>query len=175
MQSLGATRTFDYKSATVIDDIAADLADRTVAGAIAIGATSANGCARILAQGRGRKFISIATPPVSFEGLAPEHRTRFTVLRTVSRLISSNVVLQLRARARGVTLKYIWGTSLKNNEVSDIIFGDFLPAALPAGTYRALPEPRVVGVGLHDIQRALDVQREGVSATKVVVTLDPPR
>lgn len=175
VQSLGAAHVFDYNSVAVVDDIVAALTDRNVAGAIAIGTTGATGCARVLARCRGRKFISIATPPISFEGLAPEHRTRLTALRTASQLITSNIALQLRARTRGVALKYIWGTSLKSNEVSDAIFADYLPAALAAGRHRALPEPRVVGASLSDIQHALDIQRRGVSATKVVVTLSPTR
>ena len=68
-------------------------------------------------------------------------------------------------------LKYIWGTSLKHNEVSHAIYRDFLPAALAEGRYRAAPTPRVIGDGLQHLQRALDIQREGVSAEKVVVTI----
>jgi hypothetical protein len=34
------------------------------------------------------------------------------------------------------------------------------------------PEPRVVGHGLQHIQDALDAQAKGVSAAKIVVSLD---
>ena len=91
--------------------------------------------------------------------------------RTIRRLISSNIALQMRSRPRGVQIKYIWGTSLKHNEVSNAIYRDFLPAALADGRYRAAPAPRIVGDGLQHLQRALDIQREGVSAEKVVVTI----
>jgi hypothetical protein len=47
-----------------------------------------------------------------------------------------------------------------------------LPAALAAGTYMAAPEPRVIGQGLQHIEAALDAQRDGVSAAKIVVSLD---
>ena len=53
------------------------------------------------------------------------------------------------------------------------IYRDFLPAALAEGRYRAAPEPYVVGHGLQDVQHALDVQANGVSARKVVVSLRP--
>jgi hypothetical protein len=77
----------------------------------------------------------------------------------------------VRSRRRGVRTKFIFGTTLKVNEVSTAIYRDFLPAALADGRYRAVPEPRVVGDRLEDLQKALDIQRQGVSAAKVVVTL----
>jgi len=62
--------------------------------------------------------------------------------------------------------------TLKANEVSTLIYRDFLPGALAEDRYHAVPNPAVVGHSLHDIQHALDIQRKGVSAAKVVVTLD---
>ena len=171
VRSLGAAMTFDYRSPTVITDIVEAFADRTLAGAIAIGTTAAPACVRIMARCRGNKFVSIATPPVSFEGLATEHRTRFATLRTIRRLVGSNVGLQVYARPRGVRMKYIFGTSLKHNDISTAIYRDFLPAALAENRYAAVPAPRIVGHGLEHLQEALDVQRHGVSATKIVVTL----
>src|SRR5262249_23655731 len=49
-----------------------------------------------------------------------------------------------------------------------------LPAAMSDGRFRAAPSPQVVGSGLGDLQHALDIQRAGVSARKVVVTLCGP-
>jgi hypothetical protein len=46
-----------------------------------------------------------------------------------------------------------------------------LPAALAKGKYVAAPEPQVVGKGLEDVQEAFDVNKRGVSAKKVVVSL----
>jgi NADPH:quinone reductase-like Zn-dependent oxidoreductase len=45
------------------------------------------------------------------------------------------------------------------------------PAALAEGRFRAAPEPKVIGHGLESIQTALDAQRAGVSAQKLVVML----
>ncbi len=64
--SLGAVRAFDYSSPTVLDDIVAALQGRTLAGAIAFGDTGAASCVRIVARCTGNKFVSIASPPVSF-------------------------------------------------------------------------------------------------------------
>ena len=57
------------------------------------------------------------------------------------------------------------------NEVGPAVFRDFLPAALAAGSYAAVPRSSVVGSSLADVQHAMDLQRRGVSATKLVVTL----
>lgn len=51
------------------------------------------------------------------------------------------------------------------------IYTDFLPAALAAGAYRAAPDASVVGDGLACIPAALQQLRDGVSATKLVVTV----
>ncbi len=171
VKELGASEAFDYNSPTVIPDIISAFADRRLAGAIAFGTTAAPACVKIVASCEGNRFVAIATPPVSFDGLARENGRRRETARTVRRLISSNVALQLRSRPRGVRIKYIWGTSLKHNEVSHAIYRDFLPAALAEGRYRAAPAPRVIGDGLEYLQRALDTQREGVSAEKVVITI----
>lgn len=171
VKSLGAAEVFDYNSPTVVKDVAAAFDGRRLAGSLAIGTTAAKACVRIVARCEGSTFVSIATPPVSFESLAPEHRSRFATLRTMSKLVVSNVGLQFRPRRVG--LKYIFGTSLKHNEVSTAIYRDFLPAALSDGRYAAVPTPTVAGHKLDDIQHALDLLRRGVSAAKVVVTLGP--
>jgi NADPH:quinone reductase-like Zn-dependent oxidoreductase len=171
VKELGASEAFDYNSPTVIGDIISAFAGRRLAGAIAFGTTGAPACVKIVASCEGNRFVAIATPPVSFEGLAHKNGRRRETARTIRRLISSNIALQLRSRPRGVQIKYIWGTSLKHNEVSHAIYRDFLPAALADGRYRAAPAPRVIGDGLEYLQRALDIQREGVSAEKIVITI----
>jgi len=156
-----------------VEDIVDAFRDRTLAGALALGTTSAGACADIVRSCTGRKFVSIASTPVSFAGLAGEDRARFALPRLLFKLFSANVALQLQTRPRGVDTRSIFGTSLKINEVSTAIYRDFLPAALAEGRYVAAPEPTVVGHSLRDVQHALDVQRKGVSAQKVVVSLQP--
>ena len=169
--ALGASRVFDYNSPTVISDIVAALADRTVAGAVSFGTTGAPACVKIMARSRGKKFVAIATPPVDFATLADPARGRFERARVTLRLVAANIALQLSARPHGVGLKYIFGTDIKNNAVGTAIFRDFLPAALAEGSYTPTPKPTVVGHGVGDFQRAMDLQRAGVSATKLVVSL----
>ncbi len=167
--ALGASRAFDYASPTVLADVVDALSGRTLAGAIALGETGAASCVRIVAQCEGTKFVAIASPPVSFNSLADGGR--LDRLRVLRRLVGSNIALQVAARSRGVAIKYIYGTSLKSNDVSTAIYRDFLPAALAQGRYVAAPKPLIVGHGVQDFQKAMDLQIKGVSASKLVVTL----
>ncbi len=160
---LGARQVFDYHSTTVVTDIIAAFQGKTLAGALAIGTGSAEPCADIVHACDGAKFISMASPSVSFE-------TGMTV-RVVLKLVASNVSLQVKSRMRGMRTKFIFGSTLKNNEVSTVIYEDFLPQALAEGRYVAAPEPDVVGTGLESVQAGFAAQRKGVSAKKVVVSL----
>ncbi|OTP74507.1 zinc-binding alcohol dehydrogenase family protein [Caballeronia sordidicola] len=74
-------------------------------------------------------------------------------------------------RCTDVEAKHIFGTSLKDDEVSSIIYRDFLPSALAAKTYHAAPPPRIAGHGLDAFQVAVEMQKGGVSGEKMVVTL----
>ena len=166
------TQVFDYHSRRCRTGRSSSALDgRTCAGAIAFGTTSAAACVAIVGASSGRKVVAIGTPPVSFEGLADDNRSRTVLPGLIWRLVSSNVRLQVAARRHGVRTRYIFGTSLKKNDVSRAIYADFLPAALANGTYVPAPAPLVVGHGLDAIQHALDVQLKGVSAQKVVVSL----
>ena len=71
----------------------------------------------------------------------------------------------------GVGAKFIIGSDLKDNEVSGAIYGEFLPKALAVGQYIAAPDPQVIRKGLEYIQAGLELQKKGVSAKKVVVSL----
>lgn len=71
----------------------------------------------------------------------------------------------------GVKTKFVFATTIKDNEVSKIIYQDFLPLALAEKKYQIAPKPVVVGHGLEAIQPGLDKLKQGVSASKLVVTL----
>ena len=163
VKGLGARQVFDYNSTTVVKDIIAAFQGKMLAGALAIGKGSAEPCADIVHACNGNKFISMASPSVSFE-------SGMTV-QLVLKLVSSNVSLQVKCRTRRIRTKFIFGTTLKNNEVSKVIYEDFLPPALADGRYVAAPDPYVVGKGLECVQTGFDAQRKGVSAKKVVVSL----
>ena len=167
---LGAKYVFDYRSETVVHDIIKACKGRHVAGALAIGVGSTDACLDILGACKGTKFIAIASPPVSFESV-PQPRTVSWLVPILARMVALNVTLVIKALLRGIKLNFIWGSSLKENEVSKLIYADFLPKALADGAYVAAPQALVVGHGLECIPAAVEAQKKGVSARKVVVTL----
>ena len=57
------------------------------------------------------------------------------------------------------------------NEMTLPLWRDYVTPALEQGKLKCAPEALVVGEGLGSLQKGLDVQRQGVSAKKVVVTL----
>ncbi|KAJ5259236.1 hypothetical protein N7478_012217 [Penicillium angulare] len=71
----------------------------------------------------------------------------------------------------GITVKHIFGTTLKDNHVGKAIYEDFLPKALKVGTFTPAPSPLIAGHGLESIQGAVDLQAKGTSAQKIIVTL----
>jgi len=166
--SLGAAQVFDYASPTVVADIVAALAGRMLAGTIALGTGSTGRCIDIAAATTGTKRVAMASTGASFEPVA---RSRAWLPVILTRIGASAAAQLVKSRMRGVRLSTIWGSSLKNDEVSGMIYADFLPSALADGRYRAAPPALVIGSGLGQVQAALDRQRAGVSAQKLVVSL----
>jgi NADPH:quinone reductase-like Zn-dependent oxidoreductase len=175
VRALGAFAAFDYRSKTVIPEILSALQGRGLVGALAIGLGSATPCVEIVAACaayRGRRFVALATPEASFDQV-PTGRGRLRRLApAIAQMVAGNIKLGLQTRRRGVSTKFIWGSDLIANEVGPMIFETYLPAALAEGRYVAAPSPTVVGAGLAQIPIALERLRQGVSATKLVVTLN---
>ena len=171
VKSLGARQAFDYNSPTVVADIVAALKGRTIAGALAIGTGSAEYCVRIVHACDGTQFVSCASPPVSFNHAASGGSRLKWLVPLMGRMVSANLSTMLKCRAWGIRTKFIFGSSLINNEVSRVIYADFLPQALAENRYAALPTPQVAGHGLDRIAAAMEMQKQGVSASKVIVTL----
>jgi NADPH:quinone reductase-like Zn-dependent oxidoreductase len=72
----------------------------------------------------------------------------------------------------GVTSKMVFGSDIKDNEVGPAIFVSFIPAGLKDGSFVPSPPSRVVGKGLEAIQTGLNELPKGVSAEKLVITLE---
>jgi len=170
VKKLGASQAFDYNDANVVRDVIAACKGKTIAGAIAIGARSSEPCVDIVGACEGNKFVAMATYPISFEGQTGRPGLSFR-LATVRRFIGFSIALWFRTRTKGVRTKFIFGSSLAHNEVGKVVYVDFLSKALAAGSYLAAPDPHIVGSGLASIQAGLDMQRRGVSAAKVVISL----
>ncbi|MDY0945697.1 zinc-binding alcohol dehydrogenase family protein [Frigoribacterium sp. CFBP9039] len=170
VRELGATHVYDYRDPEVVDKLVAVIAGRTVAGAVAIGARSTEACIRLLARTGGTR-LAIASTPVSLAEVAAGRRLIPTALPTFARLGLATARSALAARQAGVTARFIWGSSLRDDDLGERLWGEVLPRGLADGSLRPMPEALVTGEGLAAIQGAVDRQRAGVSAQKLVVRL----
>lgn len=170
-RKLGASEVFDYSSPTVVQQIVKALAAKTLAGALAIGDGSADGCLEVVHRCPGRKFVSIVTFPVAFREL-PDRAGRWTTMvHVIPQMLRGGLTILRKSRPRSIRTGVVFATSIAQSELSRVIYRDYLPKALAEGHYTAAPPPLVVGKDLGCVQAGLDLQRRGVSASKVVVSL----
>ncbi|KAI0130556.1 zinc-binding oxidoreductase CipB [Xylariales sp. AK1849] len=162
VKSLGATVAFDYRSKTIVDDITSACKGKKVAGALSIGNGGAESCTDILGKCQGTRFISMVSYP------SPTNPDAGIPIR-VWTFISFAVRMYFRKRAAGVTSKFVWGGTLEDNELGQVIYEDYLPQALSEGNYICAPKPQIIGKELEAVQSGLDMLRNGVSAKKLVV------
>ncbi len=170
VRSLGADVVVDHHAPGAVDDLVAGIAGRRVVGAIALGPTSAEACLAVLRR-TGGTALALASTPVSLADLAGRRRLLPGGLAVFARIGLASVTSALRARRAGVRSRFIWGSSLRDDDLGPALWGTLLPAGLADGTLKSVPAPLVVGSGLDAVQPALDRQREGVSAQKIVVRL----
>ena len=163
---LGAAKVFDYNSPSVVRDIVRCLDGKTVAGALSIGSGAADKCFDVLGKCKGTKFVSMASYP-----LPEPFPERFALPQVIWAYMSWSIAAFIKSKLRGIGYKFIFGTTLIHNGVGKAVYADFLSEALRGGKYIAAPEPLIAGKGLGAIQTAMDLQRKGVSAKKVVVSL----
>ena len=170
VKRLGASQAFDYRSPTVIQDIILALKHKPLAGSFAIGNNGAESCIAVLEKSKGRKFVALASFPMpkNFPEGSGQNLAIFSMMFSV---VWWQLSMWLKSKFKGIPTKFIIGDTLQNNEISNVVYEDFLPQALAEGQYVMAPEPFVVGHGLEYTQEAFDVQKKGVSAKKVVVTL----
>ncbi|KAJ5528074.1 oxidoreductase [Penicillium frequentans] len=166
VRKLGATKVFNYKSKTVVDDMVNALEGEKLAGAISMAHEGTKRCMDILARCDGKRFVSLAAYPVPDKLSA-----HFPILQTMFMYITGSLVYWFKSKTMGVDYNLVFATSLVENGVGKAIFEDYLPRALEDGKFLAAPEPIVVGNGLESIQAALDYYKAGVSAKKVIVSL----
>ncbi|KAI1086959.1 GroES-like protein [Rostrohypoxylon terebratum] len=145
VKSLGASKVFDYKSPTVVDDVVAEL-DKGVCAGIFQAAGPHDGVAPCLEVAKkSRQDLFVACANLIPEGGVPE----------------------------GVRAKFVFEASGERGwyyDTTSKLFEEFFPKALDSGKYKVAPAPEVVKTrGLEGIQEALDTLRQGVSAKKIVV------
>lgn len=169
VKSLGASHVFDYRSATVRNDIIAVLKDTKCAGAIAIGQSSEAPCIDIIAavpSSTGRKFVAQASTPGG-----PPTKGGLGMVGFVFNLQVTNASLAVRSKVRGVSSKFIISEA-SDVHFWDVLHKDFLPAALAQGSFKPAPAADIHGKGLEAISGGLEKLKSGVSAKKLVITLE---
>lgn len=166
LKSLGASKIFDYKSKTVVSDIITAFENRIAAGAISIGSGSYLKCIEILGAVKGNKFVAQATLD-----LPPFPKGLFDFPPFLFAFMSATIKGKVQTAINGVKAKMINGSDLGQSEVGAAIFKDYLPKALADQKFIPAPEPQIVGKGLEHVQEAMDMNKRGVSAKKLVVTL----
>lgn len=170
LRALGARLVFDRNDPHVVSTMAHALKDVEVVGALALGVGSGRPCIDLVRQCRGRRFVAMASSPISLED-APLTKQFAWKLGRLPRVGLGFFGLAIRARLRGVRTSSIWGTALVQTPLARAIFVDFLEAALASGQFVPAPAPLVCGSSLHEIPEAMARLRQGVSARKVVVSL----
>lgn len=170
MRELGAEIVLDYRSPSVVADLVAAIGDAEVAGVLAVGTGSAEPSVAVAAA-TGARQVALASPSVSFGSLPRKAGPSLAFAQTMVRLVGANIALQIAARRRGITARFVWGSSLMTNEVGPMLWHDYLPQALADARHVCAPAAEVVGDGLEAIQGALDRLHGGVSARKLVVRL----
>lgn len=148
LQSLGAAHTFDYRDPEAESRILHVLDGRPLAGTLAIPQGSLTRTLRVVRGATGSKRVASAYP-------SPGTRLRARM-----------------ARREGIQVSTIWGGTPTQSAVGVFLYEEFLPAALEDGSYLTAPAAEVVGNGLDAIPHALHLLGKGVSARKLVVTLD---
>ncbi|PCG94007.1 Alcohol dehydrogenase superfamily, zinc-type [Penicillium occitanis (nom. inval.)] len=124
-------------------------------------------CIDVLSKCRGRKFIA----QVSFDWRPSGFPQGPLDWPFAMRMGAYMVFLKSKAALKRLQVKFFWGTDNMANELGKAIYEDFLSQALRDGLFIAAPEPLVVGKGLEHIQEAMNLNKKGVSAKKVVVPI----
>ncbi|KAE8325606.1 chaperonin 10-like protein [Aspergillus sergii] len=144
VKALGASAVFDYRSPSVADDIVKELEGSDLAGV----------------------YDAISEEP-SFEPITE-------ILKCVGRQVKVAAVQTRQKPSEGFDPIFVFCYEIAtapNEEMGGAIWGKFVPEALASGQLQAKPDPVVVGHGLSEIEYGLKVQKAGVSAKKIVVTL----
>lgn len=173
MRQLGAEAVFDYHDPQTPNRIIEAVGGSAVAGILAVAVGSAEPCLRI-AHATGATRIAMASPPVSFYEQPRRRGLSLARIRLFLKLGTRTALLQVRSRARGIRATFIWGSAIAGSPVGPTVWGRYLPAALASGSHSLYPEAHIAGRGLPAIQEAIDTLRRGVSARKLVITLEHP-
>ena len=141
VKALGASQVFDHTKPDVAEAIISALKDKKLVG-----------------------ISDCVSKPESTEAAV-------TIARATGLSLFTSVRPGNEDMGGGVTKKGVFAITVQQNEVGPAVWSNFLYEALEKGVFRCKPEPEVVGKGLGDIQKAVDMLKAGVSAKKLVVLM----
>ncbi|KAK5257314.1 hypothetical protein LTR20_009799 [Exophiala xenobiotica] len=151
LKSLGVAKCFDYKDPEVVSKIV----DTAKADGITLKTIFR------AAGDRGGSDLQAQVDVVSAFGGG-------SIASAVGPLTPENT-----PQAEGVDIKFIVGPSDPQDRAKQMttVFHEWLTSRLASGEFVPGPNARVVGKGLGDLNKALDILKGGVSAEKLVVEL----
>lgn len=172
VKSLGATHVFDYNSKTLVRDMLHALEGRQLMGAYTVGDGAVEACTAVMKQRDPkwtRKKIALAGgSQIDSSSL----ESSFGVMKFMGGMVGLMVKSTVTRITSGVEIKFIMVNEMVDPKgVVAGIYVDFLPRALAERQFVPAPTPEVVAHGLENIQEALEIQKKGTSAKKIVVTL----
>jgi NADPH:quinone reductase-like Zn-dependent oxidoreductase len=145
---LGADEVFDHSSPSIVDDLVKAVKARGVQGFVGVydaisHEDTIRASAAVVSQTKGKGIVITTLPPPE---VLPE----------------------------GVEAKVIFaGTVLLSDKVlGHKLFREWLGPALANGKLTPKPDAQVIGKGLESLQKGVDLSRQGVSAKKLVVSLE---
>jgi NADPH:quinone reductase-like Zn-dependent oxidoreductase len=143
VKSIGAARTFDQSDPDIVENICTALKNKTCVGAYdAISKEKTlHTICDILQKSSERKLI-------------------VSVMPNTEALAKHNVIIKTN-----------FGASSSKISVGLQIWRVYLEPALASGALQCKPPAEVVGHGLENVQKAIDLLAQGVSAKKLVVTI----
>ncbi|KAM0543300.1 hypothetical protein ACHAPJ_012384 [Fusarium lateritium] len=169
VRSLGAHAVYDYRSPSVVADVASAFKNRKCAGAVAVGQGSLAKCVDIVRMIPGAtKNVAQVTldMPDSFP------TSKFSMIPFVAKYLWLSGSSRLKVLRNGVQSKFVFGTDIIEWDTEGKL-ATYLSEALRLGEYRLSSEADIIGTGLERIGEGLDRVRNGSSAgKKVVVTLE---
>lgn len=150
---LGADYVFDYKSASVVDDIVGAVEQLKTDGHDFVGVYDALSLAPSF-QAIGQVFEKLGASK-----LCSTHKLVSVLPPSDDAGLPSDIKVQSVFAA------------VLDQDALDASWTNFVAEGLEKGVLRPLPPASVVGKGLESVQKGLDENRKGVSFSKVVVEL----
>jgi hypothetical protein len=155
----------------LVEDMLEALKGRTLVGAYSMGAGGVEACTAILKRhpGKTNRFIAVA----SFGSVGAERlKSSFGRAIQASSMLKNILGSAASSVLTRVPAKFIQMKDLCNPEGPMAkLYTEYLPSALAQRQYIPAADPLVVGKGLDELQNAFEIQKKGVSAKKVVVSL----